>query len=168
MVTLHNDKLIIIGALYLPDEVVVVPCGLLVKRPDVCPEGIGAEHLLVRHLDTPCDRCHLVLFILFHRYAVVPGYGGIPSLQLRDTLQDCLVFLRAAFLAQRGGNGLHAILEAPAEAAVHGLLLQGLRRRLDLQVVVPAFGLDLLQLYGALFAIISRTLLSRGCVVVVK
>ena len=144
-----------VGAFNLADEIVVVPCGFLVERPDVRPEEVRAEHLFIGQFDSPCYRCHFVLLVFYHFVAVVSGNGGILAFQLGYAFQDCLILLRTVLLPDRCRHRLHAFLEPFSEAAVHGLLLQGLRRRLDLQVIVPAFHLHLLQLYGTLLAVID-------------
>ena len=89
-----------VRALYLTDEVVIVPCGLLVERLHVGTQEVCPIDLLLGYFECPGDSGDLVLCVFLYVYVVVSGDGGIAALKLADALQDGLVPLRAALLLQ--------------------------------------------------------------------
>ena len=143
-------------------EIVIVPCGLLVKIGHVRPQEINAAlsvHVL-RHCDAPMYVRHVPWVLRVIRYVVdgiVLGDGRVFLPCSSDTLNDLLVALRAVFLREGVFRLLEFLLEAFLEFAVHRLLLEFLGWGVYLKIVVSVLlVLHLCELDGLLFAVEHR------------
>lgn len=102
--TSHNDKLIIIGALYLAYQIVVVPCRRLVEFLPIGAQEVLAAHdiCLLKHDGLPPDVCHVlrVLLVACIFYSIVLGYGRVFLDGPAHALDDLLIVLLAVLLRQ--------------------------------------------------------------------
>ena len=135
-----------VGALNLTDEIVVVPCGLLVQIRDIGTQEVCSIYLLLWHLQLPSHGCGIAgPVILLHIYSIIAHNGWESAFKLAYALEHSLVFLRAALLCECRGYGCQSVLEVAAKVAVHALCLQSLGRRVDLQEVIYGQRLCILQ-----------------------